>query len=572
MAEVARTVELRILDGPNLYFPRPAVKLTLAVPGWLRASESTVARVAMGLGVTALEPGGRESDQRGRAVARIGAQLARRIAQRAGARHLAVRGRVGPEPDQIVVAFPWRRRGSAEALGRAVARAMSAALRRSPDRLVAELAERVAAVEPGLEPTVPDPEIPIVQVTGTNGKTTTTRLLAHIVMSAGKHVAFSSTDGVYRDGTHVRRGDYSGFGGAAMALAQAPDVAVLETARGGILLRGIGVRHNDVAVVMNVSADHLGLQGIRTVDQLAEVKATITRITRPGGWAVLNADDPRVLAMRRHATGRPWLFSLDPDHPALRETLAEGGRAMTVLDGWIASLERRRTHRLVRVVDVPVTMAGVSSIYTYNALAASAAALGIGIPIRTVARGLRTFVLDPERNPGRANVFELDGVILVMDYAHNEAGMKGLVEILQGIRPPGGDIHLAIGTAGDRTDDILQGFALQAAIGADHLSIAELVHYLRGRTREDTIAQLRAGARRALKEDVPVYPDELAALRAMLKAATPGDVVALTALAKRKEVFRSLKRRGARRLGPSDIKRLVRRAAPSVAREHASPS
>ena len=558
---VARLVDLRILDGPNLYFPRPAVKVTLAVPGWLRASEDRVEAVARTLGFTRFEPGGRGSDQRIRAVARIGAQTARRIAERDGARRLAVRGRPGPEPGQVVIAFPWRRRGSAEALGQAVADGMAQALRRSPERLIAELAKRVDSVDPGPEPAVPDPPIPVIQVTGTNGKTTTTRLLAHIVMGAGMHVGFSSTDGVYRDGRLVERGDYSGFGGAELALAKQPDVAVLETARGGILLRGIGVRHNDVAVVTNVSADHLGLHGVHTVDQLAEVKGTITRITRPDGWAVLNADDPRVLAMRRYATGRPWLVSLDPDHPAFREALAEGGRAMTVLDGWIVWLERRRAHRLVRSVDVPITMAGISSIYTYNALAAAAAALGIGLSERVVARGLRSFVMDPTRNPGRANVFELKGVILVMDYAHNEAGMKGLVEILQALRPPGGEIHIAIGTAGDRTDSILQGFALQAAIGCDHLAIAELPRYLRGRSREDVVAQLRTGARRALKEDVPAYPDELTALRAMLKAAHAGDVVALTALAKRTEVFRSLRRRDARRLGPADIKRLVRRAA-----------
>jgi cyanophycin synthetase len=556
----ARLVELRILDGPNLYFPRPAVKVTLAVPGWLRASEDRVAAVARALGIGRFEPGGRASDQRVRAVARIGAQVARRIAERAGARRLAVRGRPGPEPGQVVVAFPWRRRGSADALGHAAAHAMTEMLRRSPERLLAELAERVDSADPGPEPAVPDPTIPVIQVTGTNGKTTTTRLIAHIVMGAGKHVGYSSTDGVYRDGRLVERGDYSGFGGASMALATQPDVAVLETARGGILLRGIGVQHNDVAVVTNVSADHLGLHGVHTVDQLAEVKATITRITRPEGWAVLNADDPRVLAMRRYATGRPWLVSLDHDHPAFREALGEGGRAMTVLDGWIVWLERRRSHRLVRSVDVPITMASISSVYTYNALAAAAAALGIGLPERVVARGLRSFVMDPTRNPGRANVFELNGVILVMDYAHNEAGMKGLVEILQGLRPPGGEIHIAIGTAGDRTDNILQGFALQAAIGCDHLAIAELPRYLRGRSREDVVAQLRTGARRALKEDVPAYPDELTALRAMLKVAESGDVVALTALAKRAEVFRSLRRRGARRLGPADIKRLVRRA------------
>ena len=477
-----------------------------------------------------------------------------------GTSRLAIRGRVGPEPGQIVVAFPWRRREAAEALARAVATATGAVLRRSADRVVAELAEEVAAVEPGPEPAVPDPDVPVIQVTGTNGKTTTTRLLAHLITVAGKRVAYSSTDGVYRDGRRVLQGDYSGFGGAATALEQHPDVAVLETARGGILLRGIGVLHNDVAVVTNVSADHLGLQGIESVDQLSEVKATITRITRPEGWAVLNADDPRVLAMRRVATGRPWLFSLEPGHPALREALAEGGRAMTVLDGTVVWIEGPVVHPLVELERVPVTLAGISSINTENARAA--AAPGPRGRRRGAPRGGRgpTFVPDPKVNPGRANLFALDRRIVVLDYAHNEAGMDGLVEILQGLRPPGGEIWLAICTAGDRTDRILEGFALRAALGADHLAIAELLHYLRGRSREDIVERLGRGAARAGMRDVPVYPDEMRALRGMLRDSAPGDVVGVTALGQRPQAFRWLRSKGARLLGPADVRRLVRRA------------
>src|SRR5207245_2988931 len=188
----------------------------------------------------------------------------------------------------------------------------------------------------------------------------------------------------------VKEGDYSGFGGAALALEQRPDVAVLETARGGILLRGIGVLHNDVAVVTNVSEDHLDQHGIRTLDQLAEVKATITRITRPDGWDVLNAEAARVLVMRRQAAVRPWLFSLDPDHPALRQALAEGGRAMSILDrGLIVMTSRRQVHQLLPVEEVPVTLAGISSHNLSNAMAAAAAALAVGIPEDAVIEGLR---------------------------------------------------------------------------------------------------------------------------------------------------------------------------------------
>lgn len=560
MAHPVRIVELRVLDGPNLYFPRPAVKLTLEVAGWLRAGDEKVAEIARATGIRTIDPGARESDQRLRATARVAVQLTRRIAAAAGTERLAVRGRTGPGFGRVIVAFPWRRRGAAEALAGAVASAMAAVLRRSPERVIAELAREVAAAEPGPEPTVPDPDIPVIQVTGTNGKTSTTRLLAHLVMTAGKRVAFSSTDGVYRNDRRVRKGDYSGFGGAGIALAQHPDIAVLETARGGILLRGIGVSHNDVAVVTNVSADHLDLQGISTVDQLAEVKSTITRISRPDGWVVLNADDPRVLAMRRTATGRPWLFSLDPQNPALREALADRGRAITVLDGTIVWMEAAAVHFLVALEDVPITLAGLSRMYTQNALAAAAAGLAVGLSSRTVSKGLRTFVLDPEKNPGRTNLFSLDRRLLVLDYAHNEAGMDGLVEILQGLRPAGREIWLAIGTAGDRTDAILQGFAVRAALGTDHLAVAELVKYLRGRPREDVIDQLRRGAARAGKHDVPAYPDEMRALRAMLKASAPGDVVGITALAQREAAFRWLHTKGARLLGPSDVRRLVKAA------------
>src|ERR671930_1005619 len=432
-------VELRVLDGPNLYFPRPAIKLTLDVGAWLALPEARVERVASGLSI-GVRPGRPSTEQRRRAVARLAASLAARLATATGVR-LAVRARPGPEPEQIVVAYPWRRRAAAEAAGRELADLLGALLdaRRSAPRQVEAAARRLADVPPGPEPSVPDPAIRVVSVTGTNGKTTIVRLLAHLVRAAGLRVAYATTDGVYRDEDElVEEGDYSGFGGAAKALEDSPDVAVLETARGGILLRGIGVLHNDAAVVTNVSEDHLGLHGIHTLDQLAEVKASITRITRPEGWDVLNADDPRVLAMRRGASGRPWISSRDPDHPAVRAAVTEGGRATTVIDGQLTYLTAgMRSHALLPLEDIPLTLAGISTHNTQNAMAVASAALGIGLSHEHVAKGLRTFVLDPETNPGRTNLFELDGRIVVADYAHNEAGLQGLVEVCGALRRAG---------------------------------------------------------------------------------------------------------------------------------------
>lgn len=559
----AELVELRVLEGPNLYFPRPAIKLRLRVGPWLALPEARFAKVLEHAGSTG-RPGKPNSDQRRRAVARLAANLARRLASATGVR-LAVRSRTGPEPDQVVVAYPWRRRGTAKAAGIELAGLLAAFdARRSVDRRVAAAAERVLEAEPGEEPHLPDPEIPIVSVSGTNGKTTTVRLLAHLVRSAGKTVAYSSTDGVYRgDGELVEAGDYSGFTGAAEALEQEPDVAVLETARGGILLRGIGVSHNDVAVVTNVSADHLGLLGIRTLDQLAEVKATVTKITRPQGWDVLNADDPRVLAMQRGAAGRPWLCSLDPDHPAVRETLAEGGRATVPLDGWVTVLDGSSPRALVPLVDVPMTIAGISSANVMNAMQAASAALGIGLSERAVVRGMRTFVPDPERNPGRANLFSFDGRVVVIDYAHNEAGMAGLTELCEGLRRAGREVWLSICLAGDRTDEILRRVGYRAARGADHVVVAELLGYLRGRDPVAVIDGLRAGAFDGGAQEVDVYADELSALRAMLGRSRRGDVVAVTALGMRPEIFSWLDGNGGERLTPAMVRRLASRVRQS---------
>ncbi|HKV32457.1 MAG TPA: Mur ligase family protein [Candidatus Dormibacteraeota bacterium] len=557
-------VELRVLDGPNLYFTRPAIKLTLEVAPWLALPDERAQRLARRAGFTpAATAGAPRSDQRRRYVARFAVHIARLLAD-ATATHLAIRGRPGPDAEQIVVAFVWRRQRAAEAFARELAPLLELCLdgRRSLERAIAEAADRLGSMEPGPAPTVLRPTIPIIAVTGTNGKTTTVRLIAQLARMAGHTVAFTTTDGVYRDDELVEAGDYSGFSGAAKALAQPGiDLAVLETARGGILLRGMGTDHNDVAVVTNVTEDHLDQYGIRTLDQLAEVKAAITKITRPDGWDVLNADDPRVLAMRRLAAGRPWLFSLDADHPAIRTTLAEGGRAISVLDGALVLITSgRQGHRLVPIEDVPVTLAGISSHNVSNAMAAAAAALGAGIPEEAVIEGLRSFVLDPERNPGRANIFEVDRRVVVIDYAHNEDGMRGLIEICQGLRAPGAGIVLAFGSAGDRTNAILHRLGYTAARGPDRVAIAELHRYLRGRDPQDLVHRLQAGLTDGGKPKSPVFPNELEALEWMLAASAPNDVIAITALGQRPQIFQYLRDRGGAPVAPLRIRELVRRA------------
>jgi cyanophycin synthetase len=560
MAETAgpTLVELRVLDGANLYFPRPAIKLTLEVAALLSLAEERAAAVAGEVGLMAGSPGPPGGEQRRRFATRLLAHLVRRTAAAAGVRALAVRSRPGPEPTQVVVAYPWRRQHAAEALGQAVAE-LAASVG------VPGLAERVEGagaalrrVEGGPGPSLPVPRVPTVAVTGTNGKTTVTRLIAHMGMRAGLRVGWSNTDGVYLDGRLVEEGDWSGPGGAARVLAQPGlELAVLETARGGILRRGVGVAHNDVAVVTNISADHLGLGGVHTLDQLAEVKATIVRITRSGGWVVLNADDPRALAMRRLSRARPFVFGLDPDAPGLREAQTEGGRAATVLDGDLVVLTRGRVQRLLPVLDVPVTLAGLASFNVANALAAAAAGIAVGLPSDAVLDGLRGFRPDPAQNPGRMNILDLAGRVVIVDMAHNEASLLALLEVARGLRRPGGRVLAMVGTAGDRSDELIRSLGELAARGADRVVIGEKRRYLRGRDPEELIRLLREGAATVGMTDLPAHPGELAALQALVPASGPGDVLALMAPAERPEILAWLVGQDATLLDPDQLRARV---------------
>jgi cyanophycin synthetase len=407
----------------------------------------------------------------------------------------------------------------------------------------------------------------VVAVTGTNGKTTTGRMIAHIARTAGLLVGWSNTDGIYVDGELVEAGDYSGPSGAGRVLAHPQvELAVTETARGGILLKGIGLTRNDVSVVTNVSADHLGLHGIDTLEQLAEVKAVVPRITRQDGWAVLNADDPRVLAMRTTTRAQPWVFSRDPDSPGIREVLDAGGRATTVIDGWVAVLRPGADPEpLVELAGVPMTLAGLSRFNVENALAAGSAALAIGIPRDAVVEGLRTFRPDREHNPGRMNFFSMSNaagdLTVLVDLAHNEAGLEAMLEVMNGVRRPGARLLLGLGAVGDRTDELIDKLGEIGARDSDVVAIGHKQRYLRGRTMEEIDALLRAGAERVGVSGVRSYPTEVECLAALVEQAQPGDVVGLMCHAEREECYAWLAAHGATPDSPETLVEKVREAA-----------
>ena len=522
-------LELRILEGPNLYFTQAAVKLTLDVTALTEVDIEKAERLARRIGLTGARPGEPGTGFRQRFAARAIARLVRQVAAEAGTHRLAVRVRPVQDVDHLVVAYPWRHRTRAEALAHAVGAVLDGIADADIDEVVSAVARDVRHAEPGPRPTTIRPKIPVVAVTGTNGKTTTSRLIGHMGRAAGLRVGWSSTDGIYADGDLVESGDYSGPSGAGRVLAQpGVQLAVTETARGGILLRGMGVTHNDVSVVTNISADHLGMQGIDTVDQLAEVKSVVPRITRTDGWAVLNGDDPRVLAMRQVIRARPWVFSRDPNSPSLREVVGSGGRATTLIDGWMSVLRPDAdADPLVRTVDVPMTLFGLSSHNVENALAAASAALAIGLPREAVVSGLTSFEPGPDHNPGRMNIYSLRDVTVVLDLAHNEAGLAALLEVMHGLCAPGHRTLLGLGTAGDRGDDLLRNLGAIGARGSDVLAIVHKVHYLRGRTTREMDDLYRAGADEVGVTEVTSHESEADALPALLAQARGGDVVGL---------------------------------------------
>jgi cyanophycin synthetase len=383
-------LEMRILDGPNLYFPHAAVRLTLDVRRLVEAPEDEAAALASSIGLRHATPGPSGTGFRQRFAARALARLVRQVATEAGTHRLPVRVRPERDVHRLVVAYPWRHRSRAEALGRAVAEVLDTVPVDDVDGLVERVASRVRDADLGPGPGALRPRIPVVAVAGSKGKTTTCRLLVRMGRAAERCVGWATTDGLYVDGARVEAGDHSGPSGPGRLLARPEvDLAVAETAHHSIVLGGIGVTHNDVSVVTNVAADVDGVPGADTADQLAEVKAVVTRITRSDGWCVLNGDDPRVWSMRALTPARPWVFSCDPLAPAIRAVLADGGRATTLMDDCICVLGRGQDpDPLVALADVAPSAGGSPPYAVQNALAAVSAGLAVGLPRAAVVTGL----------------------------------------------------------------------------------------------------------------------------------------------------------------------------------------
>jgi len=586
-----RLVEIRLLEGPNLYRLEPAVKVEVAVgaeEAW-HGERDAVEGVATRLWAN-VPPSRRPAE-----VARLAGWCGRLRVEAGKGPAAEVRVHRGADPGHWIVSFPWRGAERARTLAEA-AWQLAGEERLDPEGVHSDHPDVVAAAwrisgATAHGPTMirdADRRIPVVSISGTNGKSTVTRMIAHVLGRAGRRVGMTTSDGVVVDGRMVEPGDWTGPGGAAAILGRGDvEVAVLETARGGILLKGVGYESNEASVLTNVSPDHLDLQGIHTLQELTAAKATICRITKPGGWVVLNADDPHVAAVAGLVAARVAFFSLEAEpSPALRAHVEGGGRAYVVRRGTLVEVEAGEAQPFVAIDEIPVALGGLARHNVANALAAAGGARALGATIAQVADGLRDFRPSADRSPGRLNLFRHGKRVVIVDFAHNEAGLEALLDVADGIAAGGAartwPVTLIIGTAGDRPDDAIRGLGRIAARRVQRVVIKETPAYLRGRDRREMIEVLRAGIAEGAAEAaaagrpgaieaaaVPVHETEVAALRAELGLAGGPDtrgrpdqpaVVAIMCHAERDDVFRLLASLGARPVDtPAELRALVPR-------------
>ncbi len=374
--------------------------------------------------------------------------------------------------------------------------------------------------------------IPVALVTGSNGKTTTVRLLTAMARAHGWSTAHSCTDGIYLDGALIDEGDWSGPGGARSLLRnRQAQAAVLETARGGLLRRGLGVPRADVALVTNVSPDHFGEYGIHDLDALARVKLTVARAIDPGGTLVLNADNA---LLRSHAAAMDaplaW-FSLDDEHALLRQARADGRRSAGVAGGRLRLFDGRQAHDLGAVADMPLTLGGLATHNVQNSAAAALAASCLGVDPDTIRSVLAGFGGSHADNPGRLQRWTLGGgVQAYVDYAHNPDGLGQLLALARQAHDPGGRLHLLLGQAGNRTDEAIADLAATAAsYRPDRIVLKDMEGYMRGRESGAVARLLRASLASHGVADGAVVEclDETDAARLILAGAGPGDSLVL---------------------------------------------
>jgi cyanophycin synthetase len=373
--------------------------------------------------------------------------------------------------------------------------------------------------------------IPIAAITGTNGKTTTTRMVGHILKLAGHTVGMTTSDGVYIDGELTVSGDMTGPWASQLVLRDpSVDAAVLETARGGIVRAGLGWRRCNVGAVLNVASDHLGMGGVKDLDELADVKRVVVEVARD--WCVLNADDERVAAMAEHSPGKPIYVTLKRENELVRRHIRDKGRAVALEEGLngrlIVLYEGEEQIPLLWARQIPATVEGHAIHNVQNAMFATAIAHALGVSLENIRQGLRTFTTDFFQTPGRMNFYNEHPFRVLLDYAHNAHGMAAMAQTIRGLTVNGRRIGV-LAAPGDRRDEDILALARAAAPAFDFIVLREDDN-LRGRKWGDTGALVRQGLLAAGFPAERISPEiyaEEAAVQHALETAQPGDLLVI---------------------------------------------
>ncbi|MBU3157654.1 cyanophycin synthetase [Clostridium estertheticum] len=368
-------------------------------------------------------------------------------------------------------------------------------------------------------------KIPLISVTGTNGKTTTTRLISHILSNAGYTVGMTTTSGIYIDGKCIRKGDTTGPKSALTVLMNKNiDAAVLETARGGMIREGLAYDLADVAVITNITEDHLGLYEVETIEDLAKVKALVGEAVKKDGYVVINGDDKMSISILPRFKSNLIIFSNNKDNKIMRTNIKNGGYGIYVDEGYLIIQNSTNYEKLIDIESIGITFKGILKYNIQNAMAACAAAVGIGIGYDIIKQGLKTFYCNFDQNPGRFNMYLIDNVKVILDYGHNIDGYKCVLDGLKNIRH--NKLIGIIGVPGDRSDSHIMDVGRCAGENFDYIFVKE-DEDRRGRDKGKVADLLEKGVLKSNFNIINIKKvlDEKEAFKTALGIASPGDIV-----------------------------------------------
>ena len=401
---------------------------------------------------------------------------------------------------------------------------------------------------------IPDPreidwdsvyDIPTVLITGTNGKSTSVRLLEAVIECSGFVSGAASTDGVRVAGQTVEKGDYSGPEGAKAVLRNHDvEVAALEVARGGLLRRGVPIKGANAAVITNVAEDHLGEYGIYSLAELVQAKFVIRKALADDGTLVLNADDSGIVEYSKGISQAVCWFTLDESNPVVRQHIGAGGVACFLEGGQIVYAVACGTERIMNIEDIPITMKGAARYNIANCLNAISLAKMLNLSNSAIRDALSRFGGSFRENPGRGNFIHIDGVTVLMDFAHNPHGMKAIIEMIRQV--PARRRLILVGQAGDRSNgDIRALVEATAVLEFDKVIAAEIPKYLRGRESGEVPGLIRSAFEELGigRDDVELSPDYLSGVRSALEWSQSGDLLLLLVLDQKEEVFEFIRSR-----------------------------